>query len=63
MATFTRSHPKISSRGSKVGNVLKVIIIIITIINDNNNNDKIDNNNNNNNKWTNFLWGMGQSNS
>ena len=59
MAIFTRSHPKISSRVSKVRNVLEVIII--TTINDNNNNNKIDNNNNNNNKWTNFLWEMGQT--
>ena len=57
MAIFTRFHPKISSRVSKVRNVLEVIIIII---NDNNNNNKIDNNNNNN-KWTNFLWEMGQT--
>ena len=63
MAIFTRSHPKISSRVSKVRNVLEVILIIITIINDNNNNNKIDNNNNNNNnnKWTNFLWEVGQT--
>ena len=63
MAIFTRSHPTISSRVSKVRNVLEVIIIIIiitTIIDDNNNNNKIDNNNNNN-KWTNFLWEMGQT--
>ena len=60
MAIFTRSNPKISSRVSKVRNVLEVIIIIITIINDNNNNNKI-NNNNNNNKWTNFPWEMGQT--
>lgn len=60
MAIFTRSHPKISSRVSKVRNVLEVIII--TTINDNNNNNKIDNNNNNsNNKWTNFLWEIGQT--
>ena len=63
MAIFTRSHSKISSRVSKVRNVLEVIIIIIiiiTIIDDNKNNNKIDNNNNNN-KWTNFLWEMGQT--
>ena len=39
MAIFTRSHPKISSRVSKVRNALEVIII--TTINDNNNNNKI----------------------
>ena len=60
MDIFTRSHPTISSRVSKVRNVLEVIIIIITIIDDNNNNNKIDNNNNNN-KCTNFLWEMGQT--
>ena len=62
MAIFTRSHPTISSRVSKVRNILEVIIIIIiiTIIDDNNNNNKIDNNNNNK-KWTNFLWEMGQT--
>ena len=63
MDIFTRSHPTISSRVSKVRNVLEVIIIIIIItiiIDDNNNNNKIDNNNNNN-KWTNFLWEMGQT--
>lgn len=58
MAIFTRSHPTISFRVSKVRNVLEVITI--TIIDDNNNNNKIDNNNNNN-KWTNVLWEMGQT--